>query len=49
MNVIMEKGMIGLTENGIIGDPTKSTAKKGKVYLEKTVDFLFNQIKPELI
>lgn len=48
IKIILEKGMPALTEKGILGDPTKSTAQKGRVYLEKNVEFLVAEIKKQL-
>lgn len=45
MKIILEEGMPSLTKIGVLGDPTKASAKKGMVYLEKTVDFLVQEIK----
>ena len=48
IKIILEEGMPGLTENGVLGDPTKASAEKGMVYLEKTIDFLLKEIKKQL-
>lgn len=48
MKIILEEGMPSLTEIGVLGDPTKASGKKGMVYLEKTVDFLVQEIKKQL-
>ncbi|MGD9346251.1 MAG: creatininase family protein [Candidatus Aminicenantes bacterium] len=48
IKIILEQGMPSLTENGVLGDPTKASAKKGMVYLEKTVNFLVEEIKKQL-
>jgi creatinine amidohydrolase len=48
IQIILEKGMPTLAENGVLGDPTKATAEKGMIYLEKTVDFLVKEIKKQL-
>jgi creatinine amidohydrolase/Fe(II)-dependent formamide hydrolase-like protein len=48
IGIILEKGMPALTANGILGDPTKATAEKGMVYLERTVHFLVKEIKKQL-
>ena len=42
--VVLEEGMPALTENGVIGDPRKASAEKGKVYLERLADFLVAEI-----
>jgi creatinine amidohydrolase len=46
--LIFEKGMTALTKNGILGDPTKATTKKGEVYMEKLVLHLVDELKKEL-
>ncbi len=48
IKIILEEGMPSLTEIGVLGDPTKASAKKGIVYLEKTVNFLVQEIKKNL-
>ncbi len=45
---IIQEGMPALTEIGVLGDPTKASAEKGAVYLEKTVQFLIREIKKQL-
>ena len=42
--IIFEKGMPALTENGILGDPCKASAERGEVYLEKIADFWVREI-----
>ncbi len=46
--IIFEKGILALTENGIIGDPTKATSKKGEFYLENLVNFFVDEIKKQM-
>ncbi len=46
--IVMTKGVKGLSEIGVIGDPRKATGDKGKIYLEKTVDFCVAEIKKML-
>lgn len=48
VKIILEEGMPRLTEIGVLGDPTKASLKKGMVYLEKTVNFLVQEIKKQL-
>lgn len=48
IKIILEEGMPRLTESGVLGDPSKATAKKGMVYLEKTVAFIVKEIKKQL-
>jgi creatinine amidohydrolase len=48
IKIILEEGMPSLSESGILGDPTSATAKKGMVYLERTVNFLVKDIKEQL-
>jgi len=38
--VIFEKGMPALTHNGVLGDPRRAAAEKGRRYLERLADFL---------
>ena len=45
---IIQEGMPALSEIGVLGDPTKASAEKGAVYLEKTVEFLIEEIKKQL-
>jgi creatinine amidohydrolase len=42
--MILEKGMPALTENGVIGDPRKASAEKGEIYLEKLSSFLAKEV-----
>ncbi|MBN1223216.1 MAG: creatininase family protein [Candidatus Aminicenantes bacterium] len=44
MKTIFEKGMPALSEKGVLGDPTKATGEKGKVYIEKMADFVADEI-----
>jgi creatinine amidohydrolase len=48
VKLIMEKGMPALTENGVLGDPTKASAERGEIYLEKIVAYLVEEIKKQL-
>ena len=48
LKTIVDKGMPALSENGVLGDPTKATAEKGEVYLEKMADHLTVWIKENL-
>ena len=48
VKVVMEKGMPALSEKGVLGDPTKASAKRGAVYLEKIVVFLVEEIKKQM-
>ncbi len=48
VKLILQEGMPALSEKGVLGDPTKASAEKGAVYLEKTVDFLVEEIKKKL-
>jgi creatinine amidohydrolase len=48
VKIVLEKGMPALSEKGVLGDPTKASAEKGAVYLEKTVNFLIGEIKKQL-
>ncbi|MFX0075566.1 MAG: creatininase family protein [Candidatus Hermodarchaeota archaeon] len=42
---LFKKGMPSLTEIGVIGDPTKASKEHGKIYVERMVDFLTEEIK----
>jgi len=44
-NIMLKQGMRALTENGIHGDPTKASAHKGEVYLDRLAEFLLQEIK----
>ena len=46
--MLFKKGMPSLTEIGVIGDPTKASKKRGKVYIEKLAEFLTDEIKKGL-
>jgi creatinine amidohydrolase len=45
IEMLFEKGMPSLTEIGVIGDPTKASKEHGKIYIEKMVEFLTDEIK----
>ena len=45
---IIQEGMPALSITGVLGDPTKASAEKGTIYLEKTVQFLIGEIKKQL-
>jgi creatinine amidohydrolase len=49
VKLIIQKGMPALSERGVLGDPSKASAEKGAVYLEKTVSFLIEEIKKQLV
>lgn len=44
VRIVFEKGMPALTQNGVLGDPRKASAEKGKVYLEKLAEFLVEKL-----
>ncbi len=48
IEMLFKKGMPSLTEIGVIGDPTKASKKRGKVYIEKIVECLTDEIKKNL-
>lgn len=48
IEMLFKKGMPSLTEIGVIGDPTKASKKRGKMYIEKIVEFLTDEIKKVL-
>lgn len=41
--LVFEKGMPALTKNGVLGDPSKASAEKGKAYLEELADFMIKE------
>jgi creatinine amidohydrolase len=45
VKIILERGMTALTQSGVLGDPTRADPDRGRLYLEKTVDFLVEEIK----
>ena len=45
---LFEKGMPSLTDIGVLGDPTKASKEHGKIYIEKMVEFLTDEIKKGL-
>jgi creatinine amidohydrolase len=49
VKTIINEGMPVLSENGVLGDPTKATAEKGEVYLDKMADYLTFWLKENLI
>ncbi len=48
VKTIIQDGMPALSKTGVLGDPAKASAEKGAVYLEKTVQFLVEEIKKQL-
>jgi creatinine amidohydrolase len=44
VGIVFERGMRALTENGVIGDPRKASADRGRVYLEALADFLVREM-----
>jgi creatinine amidohydrolase len=49
VKTIIQEGMPALSEIGVLGDPSKASAEKGAIYLEKTVSFLIEEIKKQLV
>ncbi|NHK32639.1 MAG: creatininase family protein [Asgard group archaeon] len=47
--IVLTKGMKALTENGILGDPTKASIEDGKIYLSKVVDKLAKELQKKLV
>ena len=45
---VFKNGMPSITEIGVIGDPTKASKRRGKIYLEKIAEFLTEEIKKKL-
>jgi creatinine amidohydrolase len=44
LKIILERGMPALSANGVLGDPRKASAEKGRVYLERLAEFLVEKI-----
>lgn len=44
LKIILGKGMPALTSNGVLGDPQKASAEKGRIYLERLADFLVEDV-----
>jgi len=44
VKVILESGMPTLSSNGVLGDPRKASAEKGRIYLERLADFLVEKL-----
>ncbi|NHJ06026.1 MAG: creatininase family protein [Candidatus Heimdallarchaeota archaeon] len=44
-DLIFNKGIKELTNNGVLGDPRKATKENGEIYLEKFVDYLTSKVK----
>ena len=42
--LMLEKGASAISANGILGDPRRASAEKGKAYLEGLADFLVSKI-----
>jgi len=47
VEIIFAKGMTALTANGVLGDPSGSTAERGEAYLDALVDFLVEKVRAE--
>jgi creatinine amidohydrolase len=43
--IMFEKGTSAISTNGILGDPRKASAEKGRVYLERLADLIVSKIK----
>ena len=48
IELLFKRGMPSLTEIGVIGDPTNASKEHGKIYVEKMVEFLTENIKKAL-
>ena len=48
IELVFKRGMPALTEIGVIGDPHKASKEHGKIYVEKMVEFLTEEIEKEL-
>lgn len=47
--IIFEKGMSTLSKSGVLGDPSSADKERGKIYLDKLVDYLIKDIKEQLL
>ena len=47
IEILYKKGMKTLTKIGVIGDPTKASKNNGKIYIEKMVEYLTEDIKKQ--
>jgi len=45
--IMGEQGIHALTKNGVLGDPSKASASKGEVYLDRLTEFLIQEIKKQ--
>jgi len=45
LKIISEQGMHAFTKNGVLGDPSKASADKGEIYLDRVTEFLIQEIK----
>ncbi len=46
LKTVLEHGMPALSESGVLGDPTRATAEKGRVYLDTMSSFLARVVAP---
>jgi creatinine amidohydrolase len=46
--LVYSKGMKAITENGIIGDPSKASAKSGLSYITEMVEYLSKELQSKL-
>ena len=44
VKIVLESGMPALSSNGVLGDPRKASAEKGRIYLERLADFLVEKV-----
>jgi creatinine amidohydrolase len=44
VKLVLESGMPALSSSGVLGDPRKASAEKGKVYVERLADFLVEKV-----
>ncbi len=47
--ILAEKGIRVLTENGVLGDASKAAAERGQTYLEKMAEFWAGEIEKQLV
>jgi len=44
VKIVLESGMPPLSSSGVLGDPRKASAEKGRIYLERLADFLVEKV-----
>lgn len=44
VKIVLESGMPTLSSSGVLGDPRKASAEKGRIYVERLADFLVEKV-----